>query len=116
MMYAAVTMNLLKKLASVTEDAAPPPIQVKLPDFSQVQFPEQDMSYTRTNALSLRRWPFSLLQPSPPNLLTSQLLMSPTRTLMCNMHANDIKLIDVLIKDDVDSFLTRLFQLLPSSC
>ena len=113
-MYAAVTMNLLKKLASVTEDAAPPPIQVKLPDFSQVQFPEQDMSYKdKRSFIEKMAIQFAATittesaHKSTPHVSYKDIDVQP---------ANDIKLIDVLIKDDVDSFLTGLFQLLPSSC
>jgi hypothetical protein len=105
--FAAVTTNLLRKLNTVEDDEDTPAIKITLPDFSQIQPPDGMTARDKKELLDKMAIQYAATYAS-----------ESARKSSCHVsykdidaqHSNDIKPIDVKIKDDADSFLNGLFQ------
>jgi hypothetical protein len=105
--FAAVTTNLLRKLNTVEDDEEKPAITIKLPDFSQVQLPDSMNARDKKEFLNKMAIQYAATLASKSACKSS---CHVSYKDIDTQHSDDIKPIDVKIKDDIDSFLNGLFQ------
>jgi hypothetical protein len=101
------TVNLLRKLNTVKDDEEKHAITIKLPDFSQVQLPDSMNAHDKKEFLDKMAIQYAATLSSESARKSSHHVSYKD---IDAQHSNDIKAIDVKIKDDVDSFLNGLFQ------
>ena len=107
MTFTAITNNLLCKFNMIEEDEDQPAITVKLPDFSQVKLP--DSMTKKDKKLFLEKMAVQYATTIASESARKSLHHVSYKDINAQ-HSNDIKPIDVKIKDNVDSFLNGLFQ------
>jgi hypothetical protein len=105
--FSLITKNLMKTFAS--EDAPTPPVldNITCPDFSNTKFPDDFTAADKKKAIVQMSVNYAAT-------IASESLRKSTPKFSFKdietQHANDVKPIDELIKDNTDSFLTGLFQ------
>jgi len=105
--YGAITKNLLKTFRQLDAPEAVPPVNVDLPDFSKVTFPDNITDAEKKKIISKMAVEFAAtLASDAARAATPKVSFRDIET----QHTNDIKPIDDPIKDTVDSFLQGLFQ------
>jgi hypothetical protein len=105
--YGAITKNLLKTFRKLDVEDTPPTLNVTLPDFTNVQFPESINDAEKKKIISKMAVEFAAtLANDTARASTPKVSFRDIET----QHANDVKSIDEPIKDNVDSFLQGLFQ------
>jgi hypothetical protein len=105
--YGAITKNLLKMFRQLDVSDEVSPINVDLPDFSKVTFPDNITDAEKKKIISKMAVKFAaILASNAARAATPKVSFRDIEM----QHTNDIKPIDDPIKDTVDSFLQRLFQ------
>jgi hypothetical protein len=105
--FSLITKNLMKTF--ILEDAPTPPVldNITCPDFSNTKFPDDFTAADKKKAIVQMSVNYAAT-------IASESLRKSTPKFSFKdietQHANDVKPIDELIKDNTDSFLTGLFQ------